>query len=315
MSAGKIHDFPLISPVTVSRLRVIMKIYKVRKLKVAQRKRTRELDPMSTKAASKIHETAVIAPGARIGKDVEIGAFSVIGPNVEIGDRTIIAPHALVTGWTTIGEDCQIFSFSSVGEASQDMKSCGEKSYVRIGDRTKIRECVTIHRATGEGQETRIGNDCLLMATVHIAHNCLIGNRVIMSNAAMLAGHVVVEDNAVIGGMTGVHQFVKIGRNAMVGGMSRLVQDVVPYTIVNGQPAQVYGLNNVGITRAGISMDSRRALKKAYKLLYRSGLTLAKAITVIEQEVESCEEVEHFLRFLRDAERGICRSHKDTDKE
>lgn len=263
----------------------------------------------------KIHETAVVAPGARIGKDVEIGAFSVIGPNVEIGDRTVIAPHVLVTGWTTIGEDCHIFSFASVGEVSQDLKSNGEKSYVHIGDRTTIRECTTIHRATGEGQETRIGNDCLLMATVHIAHNCLIGNRVIMSNAAMLAGHVVVEDNAVIGGMTGVHQFVKIGRNAMVGGMSRLVQDVVPYTIVNGQPAQVYGLNNVGITRAGISMDSRRALKKAYKLLYRSGLTLAKAIAVIEQEVESCEEVEHFLRFLRDAERGICRSHRETDKE
>ena len=264
---------------------------------------------------SKIHETAIISPGARIGKNVEIGAFTYIGPNVEIGDRTVIASHVLIIGWTSVGEDCRIFSFASVGEASQDLKSNGEKSYVRIGDRTRIRECTTIHRATGEGQETRIGSDCLLMATVHIAHNCLVGNHVIMSNAAMLAGHVVVEDNAVIGGMTGVHQFVKIGRNAMVGGMSRLVQDVVPYTIVNGQPAQVYGLNNVGITRAGISMDSRRALKKAYKLLYRSGLTLAKAITVIEQEVESCEEVEHFLRFLRDAERGICRSHKEMDKE
>ena len=265
----------------------------------------------AAKNTSKIHETAIISPGARIGKDVQIGAFTYIGPNVEIGDRTVIASHVLVTGWTTIGEDCRIFSFASVGEASQDLKSNGEKSYVRIGDRTRIRECTTIHRATGEGQETRIGSDCLLMATVHIAHNCLVGNHVIMSNAAMLAGHVVVEDNAVIGGMTGVHQFVKIGRNAMVGGMSRLVQDVVPY----GQPAQVYGLNNVGITRAGISMESRRALKKAYKLLYRSGLTLAKAITVIEQEVESCEEVEHFLRFLRDAERGICRSHKEMDKE
>lgn len=262
-----------------------------------------------------IHETAIIAPGARIGRDVEIGAYTVVGPNVEIGDRTVIAPHVLVTGWTTIGEDCRIFSFSSIGEASQDLKSHGEKSFVRIGDRTTIRECVTIHRATGEGQETRIGSDCLLMATVHIAHNCLLGNGIIMSNAAMLAGHVVVEDRAVIGGMTGVHQFVKIGRNVMVGGMSRLTQDVVPYTIVNGQPAQVYGLNNVGITRAGVSAEARRSLKKAYKILYRSGLTLAKAIAVIEQEVEAFEEVEHFLRFLRDAERGICRSHRDADKE
>ena len=273
-----------------------------------------ELDEMG-KGASKIHETAVIAPGARIGQDVEIGAFTYVGPNVEIGDRTVLAPHVLVTGWTTVGEDCRIFSFASVGEASQDLKSHGEKSYVHIGDRTTIRECATIHRATGEGQETRIGNDCLLMATVHIAHNCVIGNHVIMSNAAMLAGHVIVEDRAVIGGMTGVHQFVKIGRNAMVGGMSRLAQDVVPFTIVNGIPAKVYGLNNVGITRAGISASSRRGLKKAYKLLYRSGLTLTKAISVIEQEVESCEEVDHFLRFLRDAERGICRSHHELDQE
>ena len=270
---------------------------------------------MGADKASKIHETAVIAPGAKIGEDVTIGAFAVIGPNVVIGDRTIIEPHALITGWTNLGEECHVFSFASVGEASQDMKSHGEKSYVHIGDRTVIRECTTVHRATGEGQETRIGNDCLLMATVHIAHNCLLGNHVIMSNAAMLAGHVVVEDNAVIGGMTGVHQFVKIGRNAMVGGMSRLAQDVVPYTIVNGQPAQVHGLNSVGITRAGISVSSRRALKQAYKLLYRSGLTLAKAITVIEQEVESCAEVDHFLRFLRDADRGICRSRHETDKE
>ena len=181
----------------------------------------------AAKNTSKIHETAIISPGARIGKDVQIGAFTYIGPNVEIGDRTVIA-------------------------SPQDLKFKGEKSFTYIGDRTVIREGATVHRATGEGEETRIGNDCLLMATVHIAHNCLVGNHVIMSNAAMLAGHVVVEDNAVIGGMTGVHQFVKIGRNAMVGGMSRLVQDVVPYTIVNGQPAQVYGLNNVGITRAGI---------------------------------------------------------------
>ena len=272
---------------------------------------------MSTesKVLAYIHDTAVIAPGARIAKNVEIGPYSVIGENVEIGEGTKIGPHVVITGWTQIGKDCKIFQGASIGEEPQDLKFKGEKSYVFIGDRTTIREGATVHRATGEGEETRIGNDCLLMALTHVAHNCVVGNNIIMSNLASLAGHCIVEDRAVIGGMAGVHQFVKIGRNAMVGGMSRLVQDVVPYTIVNGQPAQVYGLNNVGITRAGISMESRRALKKAYKLLYRSGLTLAKAITVIEQEVESCEEVEHFLRFLRDAERGICRSHKEMDKE
>ena len=265
--------------------------------------------------ANQIHPLAVVDPEAKLGDNNVIGPFCVIDKNVELGDNNKLLNNVTLHFGARIGNGNEFFPGASISTKPQDLKFKGEKSYVFIGDRTTIREGVTVHRATGEGEETRIGNDCLLMATVHIAHNCLVGNHVIMSNAAMLAGHVVVEDNAVIGGMTGVHQFVKIGRNAMVGGMSRLVQDVVPYTIVNGQPAQVYGLNNVGITRAGISMESRRALKKAYKLLYRSGLTLAKAITVIEQEVESCEEVEHFLRFLRDAERGICRSHKEMDKE
>ncbi|MCI6283983.1 acyl-ACP--UDP-N-acetylglucosamine O-acyltransferase, partial [Selenomonas sp.] len=173
-------------------------------------------------------------------------------------------------------------------------------------------EGATVHRATGEGEETRIGNDCLLMALTHVAHNCVIGNNVIMSNLASLAGHAVVEDRAVIGGMAGVHQFVKIGRNAMVGGMSKLTQDVVPYTIVDGHPAKAVGLNSVGISRAGIPLESRRRIKQAYKILYRSGLSLAQAIAVIEQEIDSCEEIEHFLRFLRVAERGICRErHAD----
>ena len=202
---------------------------------------------------------------------------------------------------------------ASVGEEPQDLKFKGEKSYVFVGDRTTIRECATIHRATGEGEETRIGNDCLLMAYTHVAHNCVVGNGVIMSNAAMIAGHAVIEDRAVIGGMSGVHQFVKIGRNAMVGGASKIVQDVVPYTIVDGHPAKVVGLNSVGISRAGIPIDSRRNIKKAYKLLYRSGLSLAQAIEMVEQEVDSCEEVDHFLRFLRNAERGICRGRRESE--
>jgi acyl-[acyl-carrier-protein]--UDP-N-acetylglucosamine O-acyltransferase len=169
-----------------------------------------------------------------------------------------------------------------------------------------------VHRATGEGEETRIGDDCLLMAYTHIAHNCVLGNRIIMSNAAMLAGHATVEDGVVIGGMAGVHQFVKIGRNAMIGGTSKLVQDVVPFTMVDGHPARAVGLNSVGISRAGIPLDVRRRIKHAYKILYRSGLNLTQAIAVIEQEVDSCEEIDHLLRFLRNAERGICRErHED----
>ncbi len=258
-----------------------------------------------------IHPTAQISPKAYIGKDVEIGAYAVIDDEVEIGDGTVIGPHAVIKGPTSIGKECHIFQGASVGEVPQDLKFKGERSYTIIGDRTTIREGVTIHRATGEGEETKIGNDCLLMALTHVAHNCVIGNHVIMSNLASLAGHAIVEDRAVIGGMAGVHQFVKIGRNSMVGGMSKLVQDVVPYTIVDGHPAKVVGLNSVGISRAGIPLESRRNIKKAYKILYRSGLTLTEAISVIEQEVDSCDEVEHFLRFLRNAERGICRERRE----
>ena len=265
------------------------------------------------KIVAYIHETAVISPNARIAKNVEIGPYSVIGDHVEIGEGTRIGPHVVIHGWTSIGKDCRIFQFASIGEEPQDLKFKGEKSYTFIGDRTTIREGATIHRATGEENETRIGNDCLLMALTHVAHNCILGNHVIMSNLASAAGHAIIEDRAVIGGMAGVHQFVKIGRNAMVGGMAKLVQDVVPYTIVDGHPAKVVGLNSVGISRAGIPLESRRNIKKAYKILYRSGLNLTEAIAVIEQEVDSCEEVEHFLRFLRNAERGICRERREND--
>lgn len=267
----------------------------------------------ASKIVAYIHDTAVVSPTARIAKGVEIGPYSVIGDNVEIGEGTKIGPHVVVAEWTSIGKDCQIFQGASVGEIPQDLKFKGEKSYCLIGDRTVIREGATIHRATGEGEETRIGNDCLLMALTHVAHNCVLGNHVIMSNLASMAGHAIAEDRVVIGGMAGVHQFVKIGRNAMVGGMSKLVQDVVPYTIADGHPAKVVGLNSVGISRAGIPIESRRLIKKAYKILYRSGLTLTEAISVIEQEVDSCEEVEHFLRFLRNAERGICRERRDNE--
>ena len=271
------------------------------------------LKKAGSKMSANIHESAVVSKSANIGNNVEIGPFCVIGDNVEIGDGSIIGPNAVIHGWTSIGKDCRIFQFASVGEDPQDLKFKGEKSYTFIGDRTVIREGATIHRATGEENETRVGSDCLLMAYIHVAHNCILGNHVIMSNLASCAGHAVVEDRVVIGGMAGVHQFVKIGRNAMVGGMSKLVQDVVPYTIVDGHPAKVVGLNSVGISRAGIPLEARHNIKKAYKILYRSGLTLTEAIAVIEQEVDSCEEVEHFLRFLRNAERGICRERRDNE--
>ena len=266
------------------------------------------------KVVAYIHETAVVYPGARIGKNVEIGPYSVIGENVEIGEGTVIGPHVVITGWTSIGRDCKIYQFASIGEEPQDLKFAGEKSYVFIGDRTKIREGATVHRATGEGEETRIGNDCLLMAYTHVAHNCIVGNHVIMSNAATLAGHIIVEDRVVIGGLSGVHQFVKIGRNAMIGGASKVVQDVPPFMIADGHPAKVAGLNSVGMSRAGVPKEARRELKKAYRILYKNGLSLDQAIAMMEQELEAYEEVEHFLRFLRNAERGICRTRRDSSE-
>lgn len=264
-------------------------------------------------ALRKIHETAVVHPGARIGKDVEIGPYAVIGENVLIDDGTKIGAHAVIDGWTSVGKNCVIYPGASIGSEPQDLKFRGEKSYVFIGDNTKIREFATVNRATGEGEETRIGSNCMLQAYTHVAHNCVVGNHVIMSNAATLAGHVIVEDRAVIGGLSGVHQFVKIGRNAMVGGLTKIVQDVPPFVIVDGHPAKVSGLNSVGMSRAGVNAASRSLIKKAYKLLYRSGLSLPQAIAMIEQEVDSCEEVEHFLRFLRNAERGICRGRKESN--
>ena len=261
----------------------------------------------------KIHETAVIYPGARLGRDVEIGPYSVIGENVFIGDGTKIGSHVVIEGWTTIGKDCQIHHGACVGNAPQDLKFQGEKTYVYIGDNTIIREFVTINRATGEGEETRIGSNCLLMGTVHIAHNCVIGNNVVISNHAGLAGHVTVEDRAIISGLSGVHQFVKIGRNAMVGGASKVVQDVPPFVIADGRPARICGLNSVGIARAGLSEDVRKNLKRAYRMLYRSGMKLSDAIVAMEQELDSSEPVDHLLRFLRNVNRGICRSRRDDD--
>ena len=261
----------------------------------------------------KIHETAVVYPGARLGRDVEIGPYSVIGENVFIGDGTKIGSHTVIEGWTTIGRDCQIHHGACVGGAPQDLKFKGETTYVYIGDNTIIREFVTINRATGEGEETRIGANCLIMATAHIAHNCQIGNNVIIANGGGIAGHVVIEDRAIVSGMSGVHQFVKIGRNAMIGGASKVVQDVPPFVIADGRPARVCGLNSVGIARAGLSEETRRNLKKAYRMLYRSGMKLSEAIAMMEQELDSSEAVEHLLRFLRNVDRGICRSRRDEE--
>ena len=262
-------------------------------------------------AESNIHNTAIVHPNAKLGKDVVIGPGAVIGENVEIGDGTQIGANVVIGGWTTIGKRCEIYPGASIGLEPQDLKFKGEKSYCYVGDETVIREFVTISRATGEGEETRVGNNCLLQACTHVAHNCIVGNNVIMSNCAGLAGHAIVEDRVVIGGLAGVHQFVKIGRNAMVGGMAKVVQDIPPYVIADGQPARVIGLNSVGLSRAGISEEVRRSLKQAFCIIYRSGFSLSRAIEEMEMQLDSSVEIENLLRFLRNADRGIMRTRRD----
>ena len=244
-------------------------------------------------AESNIHNTAIVHPNAKLGKDVVIGPGAVIGENVEIGDGTQIGANVVIGGWTTIGKRCEIYPGASIGLEPQDLKFKGEKSYCYVGDETVIREFVTISRATGEGEETRVGNN------------------VIMANNASVAGHVIVEDRAVLGGFAGVHQFVKIGRNAMVGGMAKVVQDIPPYVIADGQPARVIGLNSVGLSRAGISEEVRRSLKQAFRIIYRSGFSLSRAIEEMEMQLDSSVEIENLLRFLRNADRGIMRTRRD----
>jgi len=247
-------------------------------------------------AKSNIHSTAIVHPNAKLGKDVIVGPGAVIGEHVEIGDGTQIGAHVVIGGWTTIGKRCEIYPNASIGLEPQDLKFKGEKSYCNIGDETVIREFVTISRATGEGEETRVGNNCLLQACTHVAHNCIVGNNVIMSNCAGLAGHAIVEDRV---------------RNAMVGGMAKVVQDIPPYVIADGQPARVIGLNSVGLSRAGISEDVRRDLKQAFRIIYRSGFSLSKAIEEMELQLDSSVEIENLLRFLRNADRGIMRTRRD----
>ncbi|NLV91001.1 MAG: acyl-ACP--UDP-N-acetylglucosamine O-acyltransferase [Firmicutes bacterium] len=256
----------------------------------------------------KIHETAIVHPNAVIGSGVTIGPYSIIGENVEIGDGTEIGAHVVIEGWTTIGKNNKIYTGAIIGNEPQDLKFKGEKSYLFIGDNNIIREYATISRGTeGGGGETRIGNSCLIMSYVHVAHDCQIGNNVIIAHGTGIAGHVTVEDSAVFGGLVGVHQFTKVGRMAMIGAHTMVTKDVPPYLLVDGNPAKAYGINIVGLRRNGLSPEVRAEIKRAYKILYRSNLTISEAIEQMEQELAGSPEIDHFLRFLRSVDRGICR--------
>lgn len=251
------------------------------------------------------HPTAIIEPGAKIGENVTIEPYAVIKSTVTIGDGAIIKSHAYIEGFTTIGEGTTIYPFASIGTKTQDLKFKGEKTFVKIGKNCDIREYVTINSSSGENTEVALGDSCLIMANCHIAHNCVLGNRVIMGNNAGLAGHVTVEDNAIISGLTGVHQFVRIGRHAMVGGMSRVTHDICPYTIGGGIPFKLGGLNLIGLKRHGIKLDVRLELSRAFKILFRSQLKIDEALNRIENELEPIAEIQHLLSFCRETKRGL----------
>ncbi len=255
-----------------------------------------------------IHPTAIIDPSAEIGTGVSIGPYSVIGPDVVIGDGCWVGPHVVINGPTTIGRENKIFQFASVGEVPQDLKFEGEETRLEIGDRNTIREFATINRGTGVGGSvTRIGNDNLLMAYIHIAHDCVVGNNVILSNNASLAGHVTVHDHVILGGFTLVHQFCAIGQHVFAGMGSAIAKDVPPYLIVTGAPAAPHGLNKVGLKRRGFSDEQLRELSRAYKVLYRQGLSLEEAKSELQKAGEGDENVRHFAEFLQQTTRSIIR--------
>jgi len=256
----------------------------------------------------KIHPTAIIASDAQLGEGVEIGAYSIIGSDVRIGNNTIIGPHAVIDDFTSIGENCHIYQFASVGANPQDLKFSGEKTRVVIGNFNTIREFVTIHRSTtADIGVTIIGDHNLIMAYCHVAHNCMLGNHIIMSNGATLGGHTHIEDYAIIGGLTGVHQFSRIGAHCIVGGASGVNKDVPPYTTAAGNHAKLFGLNLIGLKRRGFSEETIKALKKAYRIIFRSHLLLNVAISQAEAEMENFPEVRHFVQFIKESKRGVCR--------
>jgi UDP-N-acetylglucosamine acyltransferase len=255
-----------------------------------------------------IHETAIVHPKSEIGENVEIGAFSVIRENVTIGSGTKIGPHVVIDPFVDIGADCKIFQYAAIGAEPQALKFSGEETWVKIGRANIIREFVTIHRGTEEGGGvTVVGEENLIMAYSHIAHDCKLGKNIVLSNNATLAGHIIIDDHATVGGLVAIHQFVRVGNYAFIGGKSAVVKDIPPYMIAAGDRATLHGLNVVGLKRQGFSRDTLKMLKKAYRLIFRIGLTQNEAIERVAAEVEQVPEVVSLIDFIKSSERGITR--------
>ncbi len=253
-----------------------------------------------------IHPTAIINSNAKLGTDCHIGAYCIIGEQVVLGDKVHLESHVVIDGDTKIGDETKIFPFVSVGLAPQDLKYNNEPTRTEIGRRNQIREFVTIHRGTkGGGGLTKIGDDCLLMAQAHVAHDCLIGNEVIMANAATLAGHVEIDDRANVGAYSGVHQFCRVGREAYVGGYSVVVKDALPFALTVGNHAKCYGLNRVGLKRRGYSKEVLEKLHRAYYFLLSAKLNTSQAIEKIKEELTDCDEVDLLVEFIENSKRGV----------
>jgi len=254
---------------------------------------------------AEVHPQAIVDPGAELGPGVTVGPWTLIGPGVTIGARTNIGPGVLIERNTTLGSECEIHKGAVLGSPPQDLKFGGEETFLTVGDRTVVREYATLNRGTSASGVTSVGDDCLLMAYSHVAHDCRVGNHVILSNAVNMAGHVELGDWVIVGGLTAIHQFVRVGPHAFIGGASRVSQDVVPYCRIAGSPAKLYGLNSVGLERRGFSQETRQALKRAYRLVFQSELTVSKAVVRAREEIEATPEVTAFLDFIQASERGV----------
>jgi UDP-N-acetylglucosamine acyltransferase len=255
-----------------------------------------------------IHATAIIDSKAELDANVEVGPYSIIRQNVSIGSGTVIGSHVSIEPYVTIGQDCHIFQYAAIGANPQSLKFKGEKTDVKIGRGTIIREFVTVHRGTEFGGGlTEVGEENFLMAYTHIAHDCITGKKVIFANNATLAGHIEVGDHATIGGLVAIHQFVRIGDYAYVGGKSAVVKDIPPYVIASGDRAKLHGLNSVGLKRYGFSQETLSSLKKAYRIIFRIGITLNEAIERVKAEVNQVPEVVNLIDFIKSSRRGITR--------
>lgn len=251
-----------------------------------------------------IHSTAIVDPGAQLGAGVEILPYTIIEGDVQIGDNCVLGPHAVIRSHTTVGENCHISTGAVLGEPPQDRKFKGEVTFLRLGRDNEIREYVTLHRATGEGNSTVIGDHNVIMAYCHAGHNTQIGNHCQMANGVQISGHCIIEDYVTIGGMTGFHQFVTVGKVAMIGGMSRITRDVPPFVIVEGNPAREHGLNVIGLERRGVSPESRAALRQAHRLAFRSGHNLNEALVAIREQLTDSAEVVYLCDFLERTVQG-----------